>query len=349
MPSVTLPDLFQTRAAFSAAFLAGLERQLPSPNLGAFILVLANAGYDAELWPQLAGRLEARFQAWQAHIRTALREGRALDVPEDDLMVFLKLMAMGFEAIQPTESRRVGPWAVQFNGLRALRPARASGLKVEDCRAPAFHPQGFHFNKPFLTPEILWEGRLLSHDARLLFNKFPFAPLHALLVPEPGQQRPQQLDQDMHEYAWHLASTLGAGLPGLLLAYNSYGAQASVNQLHLQTALQASPLPVEHPVWRHNGGREDYPLAVEVFTSARDAWFAIERLHQAGTPYNLLYRPGRLTLMPRAVQGRHALPPWSSGVAWLEAAGGVTCFRRDDFSTLDADALASELARWATA
>lgn len=344
---MTLPVLFESNEALEQGFVAGLERQLGSPSLGAFILVLANASFDAGIWTQLSGRLARRFTELADDVTTALRAGRQPDAPEDDLLVFLKLMAMGFDAITPTAFCRKGPWELQFNILRALRPPRASGQAVTGCRPPAFNPQGFHFNKAFLQPEILWEGRFLSRQARLLYNKFPFAPLHTLLVPEPEREQSQFLGQELHHYAWHLATSLGKDLPGIGIAYNSYGAHASVNHLHFQMAVRAEPLPIQDTHWRHNGGEIPYPVDCRVFDSALDAWFFIDHLHQSGTAYNLLYLPGRVYCLARHTQGHQPLPGWTTGFAWHELAGGITTFRRDDFEGLAADAIETELARQA--
>lgn len=340
-----LPSVFTSPVAYREAFVAGLERQLAEPGLGTYILVLANACFDPAIWPRLRQPLAARFQSLAEEVRAALRGGGRLAYPEDDLVVFLKLMAMGFEHMAVTESRSEGPWRLQFNPLRALRPARASGQRVAGCLPPAFNPQGFQFNKPFLRPEILWEGRLGSHDARLLYNKFPFTPLHGLLVPDPGRELPQRLEQEYHYHAWHLMEALGSTLPGALLAYNSYGAQASVNHLHFQLALPEAPLPLAAARWRHNGGGEDYPAVCRAYADATEAWIHLDALHAAGQPYNLVYTPGRLYCLPRRPQGSHTPAPWAGGHAWYEMAGGVVAFSRDDYLGLTATELAAELAR----
>ena len=335
MTAPAMPSLFSSLETLRAAFIAGLERQLAEPGLGTFILVLANASFDPAIWPLLKDRLAERFASLAAEVSEGLRSGRKLAYPDDDLMVFLKLMAMGFDAISGTEWRQAGPWEVQFNPLRALRPARASGQNVDGCTPPAFNPNGFQFNKPFLKPEILWQGELRRHPVRLLYNKFPFAGLHGLLVPEPERRLPQRLTQDWHLYVWHLAGHLAETLPGSVLAYNSYGGQASVNHLHFQSCLRETPLPVQDPCWRHNGGNADYPLPCHAFASALEAWFFIETLHNRDRPYNLLYLGDRLYCLPRRPQGSHDGAVWSAGHAWYEMAGGVTTFNRDDFVGLD--------------
>ncbi len=311
-------------------------------SLGCYILVLANAAYDRCIWQQMESRLEERHYHLAAIITAALRQGRLLREPEDDLMVFLKLMAMGFGAGGLVESRQAGPWEVEFNPLRALRPPRASHIRTRGITAH-FNPGGFHFNLPFLQKEVLWSGDLLGRSVRLLYNKFPFAELHGLLAPEPEAGLPQLLTPDTHRWAWALATTLCERLPGFGLAYNSYGAHASVNHLHFQSFMRSNPLPLADARWAHNGGKTTYPARCQAFDDPHAAWAAISRLHEQAVPYNLVYLPGRLFLLPRKPQGSHATAPWSSGHAWYEMAGGVITCNRSDFESMDEAAIEDEL------
>lgn len=346
-----MPPLFSSSNAFQQAFADGLHKMLHQHDgLGVYILVLSNAANDPALWQQLRDVLTERHYHHAALITTALRQGRALKEPEDDLMVFLKLMAIGFEHLNLAESREAGPWEVQFNPLRALRPPRASATKVEGLRQP-FNPNGFHFDQPFLAKEIFWQGELLGEDVSLLYNKFPFIDLHGLVVPNKAAGLPQFLTPHWHGYAWDLAETLGARIPGFGLGYNSLGAYASVNHLHFQSFVREAPLPLLNPGWRHNGGANDYPVACQVFDDAIAAWSYLDELHEAGIAYNLLYLPGRLHVLPRRHQSQ---TPAASGQTsltlnpgWYELAGGAATFGRQDFAQLDADTIAEELGRLA--
>lgn len=326
--------LFSSPAALEQAFARGLSDMLADhPGLGVYVLGLANAAYDDGLWARLRVLLIQRHQRHAAEITTALRRGLRLQEPEDDLLVFLKLMAIGFDDVVTTTWRQAGPWRIQFNPIRALRPPRASDSQAEGLRRP-FDGLGFHFNKPFLAKEVLWEGELAGKTARLLYNKFPFAQLHGLLVPEPQRELPQWLTPELHGWAWDVVAALGEGLPDFGLAYNSLGAQASVNHLHFQSFMAAPELPLLAPRFAHNGGTETYPLPCEVTGSAEDAWLLLDGLHERGTPYNLVYTPGRLHILPRQPQGIHPNPPWGAGLAWSELAGVMTVFSREDFETL---------------
>jgi len=340
---VPLPPPFRSPDDFRAAFVAGLQRLVEEPGLGAFILVLANANFDADIQPLLAPRLAARFAELGDRCRKALRRGRPIDAPPDDLLVFLKLLAIGIDDLPTTTWRRAGPWEIQFNPVRALRPARSSAARIDQLVAP-FDPRGFHFDRPFLRPETLWEGELLGWPGRLLYNKFPFVPLHGLWVPEPGAGWPQLLAEQDHARLWEATAVLGAALPGFGFGYNSYGAHASVNHLHFQSFLRAEPLPVEDGAWAHNGGPTPYPVGCRVFSEPDSAWDAIAGQHAGNQPYHLVYRPGRLYLLPRAFQGTRPHAAWTAGLAWYELAGGVTTFDAEDFERLDAAAIAAELA-----
>jgi len=340
-----LPSPFTSLASLENGFAEGLAAMLEAHRgLGVYILVLANAAYDPPLWAQLAPALAKRHAELAAALTDTLRRGQTLSEPDDDVLVFLKLHAIGFEHLKTMESRRAGPWEVMFNPIRALRPPRISGMKFEGLLRP-FDPAGFHFNKPFLAKEVLWEGELAGKPARLLYNKFPFARLHGLLVPEPMRELPQYLTPELHGWAWHLCAH--AGLRGLRLSYNSYGAGASVNQLHFQSFVQTDPLPVQDARFTHNGGSEPYPLPCRRFAEPADAWFELDRLHEHNTPYNLIYSKNCLHLVARLPQDSDKLSAASRGYGWSEMAGAVTLFSREVFEGLGAAEFEAELASFA--
>lgn len=336
---------FRHRADLEHRFSAGLAAMLAAhEGLGVHILVLANALQDPGLWQSLRPELGRRHALLQDRVAADLRQGRRSREPVDDLLVFLQLMAMGFEHLAPVEERRLegesgdGPaWELQFNPVRALRPARMSETQVEGLRRP-FDAAGFHFNKPFLAREVFWNGELAGKPTRLLYNKFPFAPLHGLLVPEPERQLPQYLSPELHGWAWEVAAS-ARGVPGFGLAYNSYGAYASVNHLHFQSFVRERPLPA----WAAGS----YPLDRQRFSDTEEAWFALDALHEAEVAYNLLYAADGMLLIPRASQGRVAAEPWSAGFAWSEMAGIFPVASRDDYLALAATTLAAALGRHA--
>jgi ATP adenylyltransferase/5',5'''-P-1,P-4-tetraphosphate phosphorylase II len=178
-----------------------------------------------------------------------------------------------------------------------------------------------------------------------LYNKFPFARLHGLLVPEPLRELPQFLPPELHGWAWDVCTQ--SGVPGLCLGYNSYGAAASVNHLHFQSFVQMKPLPVQDPRIVHNGGAEAYPLPCRRFADPAEAWLELDRLHQRNTPYNLIYSKECLHLVARVPQDSDKLSAQSRGYGWSEMAGAVTLFSREAYQALDAEAFAAALASFA--
>jgi hypothetical protein len=181
-------------------------------------------------------------------------------------------------------------------------------------------------------------------EVDLLFNKFPFVDLHALLVPARHDNQPQFLTEEWHHRVWDLCARLGARLPGVGFGFNSYGAFASVNHLHFQMFVRGDPLPVADSRWSHNGGSEPYPALCVRVDDARAAWERISRLHALEVSYNLVYLPGALYCLPRLRQGAYGLPEWCGGQAWYEMAGGVVAFNADDFAALDPAAVSNALA-----
>lgn len=339
------PAPFASLATLEQDFAEGLAAMLERhAGLGVYILVLANAAYDAKLWARLAPALAARHAELAQDLADALRRGRTLAEPDDDVMVFLKLAMIGLEHLGRLESRRAGPWNVAFNPIRALRPPRLSSQKFVGLLR-AFDPAGFHFNKSFLAKEVLWQGELAGKPARLLYNKFPFARLHGLLVPEPQRELPQILTPELHGWAWHLCAH--SGVPGLCLGYNSYGAGASVNHLHFQSFVQAGRVPLQDPRFVHNGGAVPYPLPCLRFTEPVDAWIELDRLHQSNTPYNLVYGKGVLHLVARVPQDSEKLGAHCRGYGWSEMAGAVTLFSREAYEGLNAEEFEAALASFA--
>ena len=313
---------------------------------GAFILALANALSEPGLLERLRAQLEDRFDAWCGWLDDG---GPAVAAaPADDVAVLRRLRDLGGPAmLGPVQRRLAGPWEIQFNPLRALRPARMSARALT-AEVPPFDPSGFHFDQPYLRGEVFWEGAWEGTALRLLYNKFPFAERHALLVPDPGAGRPQRLDRATHALAWSLCERFGARLPGLGLGYNAYGAHASVNHLHLQLFVRSSgEYPVASPRWRHNGGADPYPLPLARHDAADSAWAAIDAFHAKGGVYNLLYRPGVLYLMPRLRQGGVPVPQWHSGLAWSELAGSLALSEEGVYAGLEPGAIEAEIGRMA--
>jgi diadenosine tetraphosphate (Ap4A) HIT family hydrolase len=335
---------FITIERFQQAFTSGLSGLLQKGGLGPFILVCANASFDKRVEDATSAELAALYKVLSTEYIEAFSSGKQIQAVEEDLLVFLKLHALGFSRLQATETRRVGPWEVQFNQLRSFRPRRISSQVPETLHVP-FDEAGFHFNKPFMQKEAFWAGELNGRHATLYYNKYPFVDLHGLLVPEREQCLPQFLTEAQHFYVWQMTQDLSRTLQGVGFGYNSLGAFASVNHLHFQMFVKPAGLPVMDLQWQHNGGITPYPTTCLSFDDPAAAWVYLVELNKKNIPYNLLYSQGRLFIFPRKKQGCYAQPDWTSGFAWHEMAGGMITFNRESYESLDQEAISQELGR----
>ena len=184
------PPLFASEQSLRTAFERGLGQLLDRGGLSHLILTLANASFAAPLLTGLRDRLWAQYQSLGDELRASLRGGQRVAADDDDVLVFLKIAAVGFDRLELTEQREAGCWEVQFNPLRSFRPLRESQRALHSIHMP-FDGQGFHFNKPFMLQETIWSGELLGQTTDLFYNKYPFVDLHSLLVPDRQQCLPQ--------------------------------------------------------------------------------------------------------------------------------------------------------------
>lgn len=299
-------------ASFQQNFRSQLEIMLQSEQLGAFILVLANSLQDKTLQTALSNSIHQRY----LELDTSTTHAAA-----DDLYVFSQLQNININALSCWQKSTSEPWQLIYNNLRSMRPARASKQPFEGLYQP-FKPDTFNFNKPFLKPEIFWEGTYQNLHCRVLYNKFPFAPWHLLIVPEPEKQQPQYINKNNHFYIQKLVLS-SQHLTGFAVGYNSLGAYASVNQLHFQGFIRESPLPIEANHWQHHKGHSLYPLDCHFYNSPQHSWQHIEKLHQQNQPYNLFYTEAGCYVIPQQGQ-KKILKTTLGNIAWYEACGMFT-------------------------
>jgi len=330
-----MTDPFTSLEYFREQFNQGLLKLLDYEKLGTFILVLANATQNKTLFAQLQPKLLAQFNTLKTSYQHALLNGNQLNEVEEDLLVFLKIAAIGFENIKLTQIREQGSWQCQFNHLRSFRPRRLSGVHNQKEMFIPFDEYAFNFNKPFMAKECFWQGELDGKQVDLFYNKYPFADCHGLFVPERQSKLPQLLTESLHQYMWQVTEQLSQTLPGVGFGYNAYGAYASVNHLHFQMFIEPKGLPVTANQWQHNGGAETYPVTVIKKTNANDAWQSLIELHNSKQPYNVLYTANEIYIIPRKAQGSVDVPDWSSGFTWYEMCGAMLMFNRDDYVNVD--------------
>lgn len=335
-------NIFSTQDRFAESFKQNLVGLLHDHNeLGVLILVLANVSFDPGLQQDFEKKVKGRYTLLRRSFNSS-PEQFFLDGAGDDIRVFRELLRIGMDGLNHTEFREEGPWEVQFNQLRSFRPARIADTKVDGNYAP-FNKDGFHFNRPFLLKEAFWEGVLADRGTSIFYNKFPFMPMHCLVVPEREACMPQYLRRDDLTYLWRLVEQLGETMPDVGFGYNSYGANASINNLHFHMFVRKKQLPLLRDEWSHNGGKNDYPVGISQFTSLEDAWTFISGLHRQEVSYNLVAVPGRLFCLPRRRQGSYSHAEWNRGFAWYEMAGGIAAVRREEYDSLTVEMITREL------
>ena len=318
---------------FKYLFAESLRAMLSPKEPGALILVLANSLQDEELRNQLKVDVQVTFDEIKKNI-----DKNIITPTDDDMAVLKALDEFGVGSLCCWETKSVNGWEMIFNPVRSLRPARASAEKIEVINR-AFNDQLFNFNKPFLSPEIMWEDEWEDVQMRVLYNKFPFAPYHLIIVPEPEQQYAQYLSYEHHELIWELVQEQHDVFHGFGAGYNSLGACASVNHLHFQGFIRKERLPVEEHHWHHNGGKETYPMHCTRFSSVDDSWKLIQQYHKQNQPYNLLYRHDRCYVLPRIPQGTPTVLPMVQGAGWIEECGVFNVSDRSELQSTTADDL----------
>ena len=324
---------------FKTLFVNKLKNMLSDDELGAFILVLANSHQDEVLQKELHEDLKNTFVA----LKNNFFSGK-LKATQDDALVFKKLLELEIEDIPVWQYKTIGDWEIVFNSMRQLRPARTSSQTLRSIKQP-FDEKGFHFNKPFLKPEILWEGMFKGLRSRVLFNKFPFSDYHLLIVLSPESNCSQLLTQETHQYAFSLVQEVGQVFPGFGIGFNSLAAGASVNHLHFQGFFREQDFSIEKDQWLHNVGDVDYPLEVKRFSDAETSWAYIDQLSEKDEAFNCLYRNNYCYVVARTYQASVELPEWLKGAGWIDVAGVITVSDEEAFNSIEASSVRQALVR----
>ena len=322
-----------------ALFVAKLKSMLSEDELGAFILVLTNSQQNSFLKNELAADVEEVY----SKLKENFSSGK-LNVTPDDSDVFKQLLDIDIDKIPLWKKQPIGAWELVYNPMRRLRPARAASQILDSIKMP-YDDNKFHFNKPFLKPEILWQGVYEKLNLRVLFNKFPFSDYHLLIAVSPEVNNQQLLTKDAHELIFSLAQNYAVKFPGFGIGFNSLAAGASVNHLHFQGFIREDDFPIEASCWQHNGGTRDYPLNVNFFAEIELAWKFIAQLIEQDLAFNCLYRKNGCYVIPRKYQGTVEIPDWLEGAGWLDVAGVVTVSDEENYSSIDEQSVMHALER----
>ncbi|ODS36334.1 hypothetical protein BEH94_04180 [Candidatus Altiarchaeales archaeon WOR_SM1_SCG] len=341
-------SIFSSEQIFCRAYNEGIFNHMKNDgmDLGSFIRVCANAYFDPHVYSNAKNQLRIKFENLVHKYKMAFKNGNGELIQEsnEDLLIFLKIVCMGWDKLKSTEKRREEMWNIQFNQIRSFRPRGTAKRQVKGIKT-GFDERKFNFNKPFLQNECFWEGNLEGEQISLFYNKYPIVEFHTLLVPDRLKNIPQFIEEKYHRYIWTLTEKLGVNIQGLGFGYNSYGAFASVNHLHFHMFIKKEEFPVMHKDWKHNGGSRNYPSACEVFSSPDESWSYINELHKKNIAYNLLYLPGKICCFPRKKQGTYEHSSWTSGFAWYEMSGSMIVFNSKDYEMLNEKLISNEFAK----
>lgn len=334
--------VFSSHEDLREAFVGKLRALIDDArtDLSVTALVIANTVHDPQAREALLGEVTTMIRTLRADPEFVAVVGAA---SPEDRAVWNRVLQDDSRSLAATRVKRLGPWRLQYNAFRALRPKRLARASFPGIRLP-FRDDGFNFNRPDLVAESF---RQKTEDGRpgvsVFFNKFPFADLHTLIVPNRLQGRPQYLEESDVEWAWD--ETKETPIPGFGMGYNSIGAFASVNHLHFQTFVAPEGLPVMAPQWTHNGGAEIYPIRCNRFDSPVTAWRWIDARHRRGAPYNLVFDTSGIYAIGRRHQSSCTRSAWTTGFAWFELAGSIIVNSAADLEALGQDDIEEELGR----
>jgi hypothetical protein len=97
-------------------------------------------------------------------------------VVEEDLLVFLKLHAVGFARLQATETRRAGPWRCSLTSCARSVPKRITTQCRRRCMCRLMR-RVFISTSLFMQKEAFWNGKLSGRHARCtttnILRRFP--------------------------------------------------------------------------------------------------------------------------------------------------------------------------------
>ncbi len=207
-----------------------------------------------------------------------------------------------------------------------------SSQKVKSINVE-YDNKSFNFNKPFLKKEIFIQQVLNKKRVSLLYNKFPFADYHGLLVIDREKEYNQYLSEDIFYYTWDLYSNLKESIENLVISYNSLGAGASVNHLHFQTCIIDRALSISSGIWTHNGGDNKYPAECVVFNTVMEAWHFINDLQLKNTAFNLIFTGEYLYCLPRKLEiVKNKFIPQ---IGWFEMAGSFSLADEENYFSLE--------------
>ena len=98
-------EIFSSFETYQKTFNEGLVKLAKDEGLGTFILAMANATFDEAIYSSTKEILRSNFLKLKTKYNDALSQGKRINEVDEDLLVFLKMMCVGFDNLQMTEFR----------------------------------------------------------------------------------------------------------------------------------------------------------------------------------------------------------------------------------------------------
>ena len=164
-----MTGMFSSSQQYKKIFNDGLIKLAQDQSIGTFILAMANATFDEEIYSSIKESLQANFLQLKQKYIDCFTHGKKVNEVDEDLLVFLKMICVGFDELQTTAFKDESDWELQFNHVRGFRPNRITQQQIDNLILN-FSATGFNFNKPFLAKERLWEGEYRNSQLSLYYN-----------------------------------------------------------------------------------------------------------------------------------------------------------------------------------
>jgi len=257
---------------------------------------------------------------------------------------------IAYDASDCPTTKLAGPFKCRLDARRNKKPnPQAAALAADPTVDPNAHVDvtapvdAAKFNFTKVNPlEVLASVHLAGERYSLLPNKFPVADTHMLLV--AGTLEAQRLSAPSIE----AIAELLARCDGFAASFNSWGAAASINHLHIH--LTDESLPLERFEVVHSDADDTtaavhllgYPAAHAGFcyrTAAgrRALLGAIDECHEARTPYNVTFTTkGYAFVFARTrTQAEHSWRTYGERLGGFEMAGIFTAYQQETYCALD--------------
>lgn len=252
-----------------------------------------------------------------------------------------------------TKRREVGPYVLQFNPLRGYRPKGGAGSKTIVLNEPYGSPESPKMNFNRTDPMETFHSEYLGGiKFDFLYNKYPFAPYHFLMVPEKEKEYNQFLGErnegDFLAIAWDFLRKDGHE-SSMRIGFNSNGAHASFNHFHFQGFFLTDGWepPIEKMI-RANGGGPFFSRGVRFIPNSSytlaDARVVLDNLHRNNINYNIYMSPDGIAIFPRKHQGDPSYSPLvtsedsiNTGIAFFEMLGEIICPKQPVYDRADAE------------